>query len=901
MSSGVSTYQCPSWEVYPRLHYFYGRYTDLLTRCKRVTGLLPKCFHNDRVISELDEIRDCFESGVRLNVIGTEISLNDLVFSTPEEYIAKGSPKVAVFICHTIVQNLDLEGLENINVLAKQLTEDFSLRSVNENVTIISCGIENKHSKEKIENFRSAIFATIQESGLTVKRKNILLGSEVNCLKSKTSEELEEKIVVGFHKINTYLDNFDVAGKDIPSDAINILETEMVRKAIHGFLRNPYNVREIECITGKEDIDKFVELAISRLSRVVKCAAVGPLAEKHNLQPWVCNELLHTIEFEEAICKSVSKNVRHHLKKLKDAGQTTDERKFNKFDFLLYPLQTDMKPVFERTEEKLSSMTRLSMIIRRLIFETNGYLKQTIVDSGHHSEKEIISRYISERLRRDILNLRGVYGLGTMYGKLEIHLSDTRKNSLPAEKQSASVPMKYQKVQSFDTTGHDQHRRKRTKKKQKASSGKHETPKEPNTHFRERKIDTDETETPPGVNEPLENIPELRSQIATLLQKHNFHHPYTVRYIQSEPKQMFFSFEPGNTLLGQTGPSECNIGTVGAYAESKDGKLYGLTSAHVVVGSRRAFIFKEGGKNPFSIHKYVVTGGQDECSLIDIAALQLIPVLQEEYKKSLESSHERVAKAELAMESPENLVGLFVHKYGSSTGLTHGVIMTVDYSKLGPKADDYIVIVDPLAGNTQNELQCFVGEFGSLLEPSQQGESSVRSNERTDTENRNNSCNLNLKRREFNIEQIVSTSETHDLDKDLSPNVSTVEKESVVDTVLKQNRSINTLREKDLNVKHPGSTKTCTSSLLYVRDINETNNALRQGSRSCRLSVFAEKGDSGSVICTRNLSHHGPKYLAVSMLSGGDFEIGGHVGKKSVSFMLKEGFKKLHAYHEIEF
>ncbi|XP_053392029.1 uncharacterized protein LOC128554740 [Mercenaria mercenaria] len=139
MSSSVSThvYECPSWEVYPRIHYFYRRYTDLLTRYKRVTGLLPKCLHDDRIVSELDKIRDYFDSGVRLNVIGKEVGLKDLVFSIPDKSVSSGSPRVVVFICHTDIRTLDLEGLEDINALLHTLTDNFPADSRKENVIYI--------------------------------------------------------------------------------------------------------------------------------------------------------------------------------------------------------------------------------------------------------------------------------------------------------------------------------------------------------------------------------------------------------------------------------------------------------------------------------------------------------------------------------------------------------------------------------------------------------------------------------------------------------------------------------------------------------------------------------------------------------------------------------------------
>ncbi|XP_045193884.2 uncharacterized protein LOC123549675 [Mercenaria mercenaria] len=899
MSSSVSTnvYECPSWEVYPRIYYFYRRYTDLLTRYKRVTGLLPKCLHDDRIVSQLDKIRDYFDSGVRLNVIGKEVGLKDLVFSIPDKSVSRGSPRVVVFICHTDIRTLDLEGLEDINALLHTLTEDFPADSRKENVIYISCGIEKSFSDKEIEDFKSVV--TDIAKRLAIRHENILIGPEKSCLKTKISDELEKIIMAGFQKISAYLQSFDLDDKESSSEKDNILETDVVVNAIRDFLRNPYTNSEINFMIHEEkDGERFLEEVIKHLCRAIKSAAVNQLAKKHKLRPGICNAFLHEIQFEEALSLSVSKSTRHHLRKLNDTNKRYS------FDFLLYPLQSDMKPVFEMTDGKLSAMRRLSMTIRRLIFEINGYLKQSTVISENQIDSEDVPVKVPENLRRDILKIKGVYGLGTVYGNLEIHLDEKEKEAIVDTEKTSNANTLCDGAKRTNVS--DQ-------------------------HSEEMEIEADDSENQQKDRIQENDITDVKSKIAVQLRNHNFHFPYSIRYIRSKAKEMNGSFEPGDTLHCQTKQrGTFTKGTLGTFLNSTDGTLYGLTCAHVVDGTVRVFVQK-GGYNPLSISQHVVKSGHDECRLIDIAALKVIHTLQESSKSSLENNVWRVTKANLEQNSPVNLVGRYVHKFGAETGLTQGIIMTVDYSKYGPKAEDYIVIIDPLAANNLKDLEDMVGSFCESLLVSlpqdgtrQQNEDSdanmeapvVPSNETSEegaeaeaeacASDKKVECIKSRKRKFENEDTATQLESTLNAEASCAhinnenQGIADADKVMVAGNRILCSRNTNTDVDttSDIYMRCPQDTQECTNVKLYVRYMNESD--LDQY-RNDAVNVFAKAGDSGSAICTQNLSPQSPTYSAIAMLSAGDLDIEGHSGKKALSFMFKDGLKKLHEHCQIEF
>lgn len=223
-----------------------------------------------------------------------------------------------------------------------------------------------------------------------------MLGSDHTSLKKKISDEIERQIITGFIKITSDLQRFDLVEEN--SSQINILETTDIKNAVYEFLRSPGIFREI---TDMDDTEKakedFVELVVAKLCRIMKCTAVDLLAKKYCLKLAVCNELVHEVNFEEALAASFTKNTRHYLSKMKDTERETGIG-FNN-DYMWYKIQQDLKPVFDKTEEKFVQMRRFSAVVRRLLFEIEGYFKQSIVPIQTRPEPA----KLTAELRKDIL------------------------------------------------------------------------------------------------------------------------------------------------------------------------------------------------------------------------------------------------------------------------------------------------------------------------------------------------------------------------------------------------------------------------------------------------------------------------------------------------------------------
>lgn len=243
------------------------------------------------------------------------------------------------------------------------------------------------------------IHRTLQENftELNVQQENILLGSEHTNLKKKISDEIELKIITGFKEITLDLERFDLVEEG--SSQMNILETMDMRNAVYGFLRSPGILKEITDFDGTEKAkEDVVELVVANLCRIIKCTAVGLLAKKYCLKLAVCNYLMHEVNFEEALAASFSKNTRYQLRKIVDTFEKQTGPSY-KNDYIWHTIQPNLKQVFEKTEDKFVCMRRFSAVVRRLLFEIEGYFKQSIVSTQTRPEPT----KVTAELREDIL------------------------------------------------------------------------------------------------------------------------------------------------------------------------------------------------------------------------------------------------------------------------------------------------------------------------------------------------------------------------------------------------------------------------------------------------------------------------------------------------------------------
>ncbi|XP_053397492.1 uncharacterized protein LOC123551965 isoform X2 [Mercenaria mercenaria] len=115
----LETFKIETLRVYPRVHYFQRRFSDLLPRLKRVIGAFPKSFHIEKAIQEIDDLNDKFTKKLNIVAIGhSELEFANIVVSTKPFEIEKISdlkepPSIHLFLCYTKTDSLDQTGLKN--------------------------------------------------------------------------------------------------------------------------------------------------------------------------------------------------------------------------------------------------------------------------------------------------------------------------------------------------------------------------------------------------------------------------------------------------------------------------------------------------------------------------------------------------------------------------------------------------------------------------------------------------------------------------------------------------------------------------------------------------------------------------------------------------------------------
>ncbi|XP_053397491.1 uncharacterized protein LOC123551965 isoform X1 [Mercenaria mercenaria] len=462
----LETFKIETLRVYPRVHYFQRRFSDLLPRLKRVIGAFPKSFHIEKAIQEIDDLNDKFTKKLNIVAIGhSELEFANIVVSTKPFEIEKISdlkepPSIHLFLCYTKTDSLDQTGLKNISSVIDKFYDDFGNGKPHlfEYMFVVIDTVRN-HTDEEQDLFRTEVHEVIrsklQDTDDQTYQDRIIIGSHGTVLGRKISELLETMLVDGFHKVMAFLDRFVRKTKQYNSE-IDIIHTDLVVRSIQAFLRDDIGLADMRKIAESETLketdgvsldETFLNLLLNKLARLVKCAIVEPCATTFNIPSWVVNQLLVEIDFEQRLVESVSKNTKHHLRKLNDFCKNFEEilksykRKANmgrgkhgasqqeyftrlvsyKFDFIVYPLQNDMSKVISDAEKTMASAGHIITIMGKMMFEIEGYLEQTITEKY---EPKTQTADVPKDLRNAILELKDVYSTGTVYDVFEIHVRE---------------------------------------------------------------------------------------------------------------------------------------------------------------------------------------------------------------------------------------------------------------------------------------------------------------------------------------------------------------------------------------------------------------------------------------------------------------------------------------------
>lgn len=286
---------------------------------------------------------------------------------------------------------------------------------------LVMCRTKSTYTQKEYATFRQSLLREVPQSlhcflGNTT---NIIIAPDVNGLKHHISKMFETLIVETFLEIRTFLNLFVLDSSFSIQTESELLSDSYVTTTVTSFLRNGFGLSEL----AQESHDRtlFLRNLIEKIAQIVKCVVIVPMSLKYTLPSWLCNRLLHEIEFEEDLVKSVSTDTHCHLSKLHSfaikcrnvvldlkqgtvvlSSDITVAQNTTEFNFLLQHLLSDFQGVTVKAEKTMSSMKVVRNTMFKMIFEIDGYLKQTIVQHGCLLQTESSSK-IPDSLRHDIM------------------------------------------------------------------------------------------------------------------------------------------------------------------------------------------------------------------------------------------------------------------------------------------------------------------------------------------------------------------------------------------------------------------------------------------------------------------------------------------------------------------
>jgi hypothetical protein len=144
---------------------------------------------------------------------------------------------------------------------------------------------------------------------------------------------------------------------------------------------------------------------------VIRCSIVAIVSLKYSLPQDACHLLAHEWNLEQKLKSSISRNTRYHLKKIEEFCSKAEIKHkqyifpSRKFLFIAHPLKDDIKEQTSLFEKELVSVQHGVTIMKKMLFEIRGYIKQSIVREGDISRKHTETTTIPAELRKKLLTL----------------------------------------------------------------------------------------------------------------------------------------------------------------------------------------------------------------------------------------------------------------------------------------------------------------------------------------------------------------------------------------------------------------------------------------------------------------------------------------------------------------
>ncbi|XP_060585310.1 uncharacterized protein LOC132741206 isoform X2 [Ruditapes philippinarum] len=675
----------PTWELYPRVNYFRSRYLDFNQRFERVMKALPERFHMKAPsAASREKLIQTLQNKLHVMVLGEEDLSPSLLTVSPEvlsRYLDlpyTATEEIHVCVCYVKEKDLYEATLKDIPSVLNYLSTTLLNRVSFISDTFIVCKTKFSLPDAETDSFRKDILDLVPKAIDTcLLPDQILIGENVSGLSSSISKSLEKQIMDGFLEVFSFLQTFLRTDKKIDLENSDILKSETVTCAILDLLRNGHHLNDSKAVAENDDNDANLEQAIKALSNRIMCAAVSPMASKQNIPDWICHGLLEEISFEKDLQKSITSITRHHLMKpcdnalelakLKTEGKYVEETGTSKcinYDFILHLLRKDLAEPVMSAEKKLAAMNQLTIVMKKMIFELKGYLKQTIVDIEiiEIGPRDLTSNDIPDILRTEIMGTEGVYGMGILYGQLEIHLkTDLLANVIPNVKSSISEILKRHRFLYAYTIKTIE-----------------ETPKAfaKDMDFNESGQTVDETFQDFDLNESGQTVDDTTQAVAREFN------------------------ESGQKLLSPFPDDEESIreGTLACFIKDSENIIYAVTCAHVVHPHDKKWheVYIRTQNHLFGYSSSAMTLNVNE-SNIPFADIAAIKVSQDNLNMCSfyfqdEFGNNKIGR--IATEQSRDLVGSYVFKYGASTGCSRGIIASNSYFSF--TLPNHVVLVEPL-------------------------------------------------------------------------------------------------------------------------------------------------------------------------------------------------------------
>ncbi|KAL4234206.1 hypothetical protein ACF0H5_005859 [Mactra antiquata] len=812
----------PPWDAYPRVRYFYRNLKCLVPRFKKLPGALV-CFQDTSLNKKLDDLIEIFSSGVRVHMVSDHvIDRNNIIISSTGQETENTNidPKINIVVWNFEVDDIQTFQIKEacVNALGFLHSQESGPSIYVSNVKpqdvdfylLINCRITKDSPNADTEIFKEMLLGNLREFGINIPPANVTVGYEKDTkVAFSISNFLEALILKGFVQVNNHLGQY-VSEK--PHSAIihgsqdsqidyAYLHRQLTKLVTLGTLKDYYEISKTDTSADATMIDKTEGQSIDKgifdehqvislnvvtsIAGILKSLLVPVLSERFNISASNCNSLLCELQFIDTLSNDIGDSI--------DLNQLYKAR-----NELLLKFKEKLPKSMDKVEAYFSRAVKCTSKMRKMFYEVQCYLKQTVVDLEYQSCPKAPT--ISDKLREAIQSIEGVYSLGTFYGRLEIQLG----SALSKDKMQSSAVVK---------------------------------------------------------------------QLKDLMMKHHFYHPWDVKYLIQEPRELSFDLEPGSEIMARLAKKP-NRGTLGGYIVDKCRKVYALTCGHVVGFNDNVKVFgmKDNMPHPLSVKQHTFPSQREENEkfpFIDIAALQVLDRQQVDCRNYLTDKQHGVELVNVHKGIVEDLVGTKVCKISAMSGKTFGIISNVDLTIFPRKDGEYLMVIDPLHDRDEDPEPVTANA----------GDSNAGGIEQ---ENENMMTDIAVGGIKNNTGNYPFT----------------IVKQGTVDMVCE----LETPSEKQsINENSQNACRERMSESVTMNEDFQVYVLTQQKFYAGEDGVVAKRGDSGGIFCSSQLNGHIEESTAISMISAGEFSTS--CGRKDacLSFKLHTGLEILQEQYSIFF